>query len=791
MKYIKVVFILFIFFCLIPGFNSIAVETVPENDEKTLSPYFLVKSDDPDTDQLPLKSTSADVNIAGVIADVRVTQVYKNEGRSPLEAVYVFPGSTRAAVYGMKMTIGERTLTAKIQERQKARQEYEQARDEGKSASLLEQQRPNVFQMNVANIMPKDEIRVELSYTELLIPDEGVYEFVYPTVVGPRYSNMPESQAPKSEQWVKNPYLHEGESPNYTFDMKVKISAGMPIEEIVCTSHKTDIEFESSETAFVLPDKSEKYGGNRDFILKYKLAGSNIQSGLLLYEGDRENFFLLMMQPPKRVLPENIPPREYMFIVDVSGSMRGFPLDISKAVLKDLIGNLRPDDRFNVLLFSGGSNLLAEKSMPANAENIQRAIQVIDNQQGGGGTELLPALNHALGMEDNEKGSRTLVIVTDGFVRVEKEAFDLIRNRLGEANMFTFGIGSSVNRYLLEGMARAGMGEPFIITKPEQGPAKADKFRQYIQSPVLTSVKVDFKGFKAYDIEPPAIPDVFAQRPVIIFGKWKGEPKGIVRLKGITGTKEYSDEISVTRFKPSKTNSGLRYLWARHRIALLSDYNTAAPDSETEKEITNLGLEYNLLTAYTSFVAIDNQIRNKDGKTITIKQPLPLPQGVSDYAVGSRGLMSKRMFPAMAAKPMVSPSLLAAPAPEKYPSGRLKQEPAKPVIRVRVNPDKMTIKGSFSREYLQKIFESHINKIETCFNSSGLKIINPGQTNAQLKISISIDGSVVSSELLIPGIKDKQLELCITELVKKWQFEKPVDGKPVFVIYSLVLKKGS
>ena len=181
-----------------------------ESEDRTLSPYFFVKSDNPQVDQLPLKSTSARVHIAGVIADVLVTQVYKNEGREPLEAVYVFPASTRAAVYGMKMTIGKRVIEARIKKRDEARREYEQARDQGKTASLLEQQRPNVFQMNVANILPGDEIKVELKYTELLVPTDRVYEFVYPTVVGPRYSNQPEATASASEHWVKNPYPPSG-----------------------------------------------------------------------------------------------------------------------------------------------------------------------------------------------------------------------------------------------------------------------------------------------------------------------------------------------------------------------------------------------------------------------------------------------------------------------------------------------------------------------------------------------------------------------------------------------------
>ena len=205
----------------------------PEQDtDKTLSPYFWVKSDDPETDRLPLKETRAQVRIAGVIAEVTVTQVYKNEGKNTIEAVYVFPGSTRAAVHAMRMTVGDRVIEADIMERKKARQTYEQAKKEGKTASLLEQQRPNVFQMNVANILPGDEIKVEMKYTELLESEEQVYEFVYPAVVGPRYSNKKADGAPGSETWVETPYLHQGEAPTYLFDLNVDLRSGPPITDI-------------------------------------------------------------------------------------------------------------------------------------------------------------------------------------------------------------------------------------------------------------------------------------------------------------------------------------------------------------------------------------------------------------------------------------------------------------------------------------------------------------------------------------------------------------------------------
>ncbi|NOY23574.1 MAG: VWA domain-containing protein, partial [Acidobacteria bacterium] len=630
--------------CIVP---LMAKPVEKPSPDKTLSPYFFVKSDDPSVDRLPLKATSAKVTIVGVIADVTVTQEYRNVGEKPLEATYIFPGSTRAAVYGMKMTIGKRTLVAKIEERQKARQDYEQARNEGRSASLLEQQRPNVFQMSVANIMPGDVIKVELKYTELLVPTDGVYNFVYPTVVGPRYSETPD-EPDQPDKWVKNPYLHQGEVAPYTFGLSVDISSPIPVQDVFSPSHKINVAFDGPKMAMIHLDKSEKTGGNRDFILNYRLSGEKIQSGLMLYRGKSENFFLLMAEPPKRVSPEEIPPRDYVFIVDVSGSMRGFPLDISKALLKKLISSLKPTDSFNVLLFSGGNRLLSPTSLPATKENVKQAVTLIDNLRGGGGTRLLPAMKKALALPMNEGVSRSMVVVTDGYVSVEKATFQMIRENLNNSNLFAFGIGSSVNRYLIEGMARAGLGEPFVITNPKDAAKTAEKFRSYIQSPVLTDIKVNFDGFDVYDVEPVSIPDLFAGRPVVMFGKWKGKMAGKVTVTGISGKGSYKAEFKVTDKLNRKKNAALRYLWARTRIAELSDY-ARFDESEIKPTVTELGLKYNLLTAYTSFVAIDTKIRNKDGKPVTVKQPLPLPQGVSDTAVGgSRKMAYVRRRPPMA-----------------------------------------------------------------------------------------------------------------------------------------------
>lgn len=611
------------------------------NDNKTLSPYFLIETEG-ELENFPLLSTKADVKISGVIADVSVKQTYKNNGKKTIEAIYVFPASTRAAVYSMQMKIGDRILKAVIQEREKARQTYEDAKKEGRSAALLEQERPNVFQMNVANILPGDLIDIELKYTELLIPESGFYQFVYPTVVGPKYSNTNINDAKENDKFVNSPYQHSGEKPNYKFDINLQIDAGMKIEEINSESHKINYEFtnEDNSQAKIKIVEAEQDKGNKDFILSYRLSGDKIKSGLLVSASSKnddskfkENHFLLMLQPPRRVEIKDISPREYIFIVDVSGSMHGFPLDISKKLINDLLSNLNEKDKFNILLFSGSSSFLSEESLYATKENIEKGIAFLNKEYGYGGTELLPALKKALSYPKLDGYSRSFLVITDGYVDVEIDAFELIRKNLNKANLFAFGIGSSVNRFLIEGMARFGMSEPFILTSIDNATRVTEKFFNYVKSPIMTDIKVEFKDFKAYDVEPVSIPDVLAERPIIIYGKWQGELKGEIVVKGKSGNMELMVSIPVKLFSEPVEGNALAYLWARNKIEMLGDYENFSSNSDRAKEILELGLHYNLLTNYTSFVAED-YIKRADGQFEVVKQPIPMPEGVSDFAVG-------------------------------------------------------------------------------------------------------------------------------------------------------------
>ena len=609
------------------------------NGGRAEGPYFHIASNDPSIDRLPLKSTKVDARIVGPIADVRVVQRYRNEGQRAIEARYVFPGSTQAAVHAMTVRLGDRVLQATIREKQRAKLEYETAKKEGKTAALLDQHRPNVFQMNVANILPGDEVQVELRYTELLLPTERRYRFVYPTVVGPRY-HVARSEGGSSSSPATS-HLPEGKASNTAFDMTVFFASPLPVHEIASSSHRIEVKGESSTQAEVALADEGAPGNNRDFILEYAISGTATVGGLTLYPGKsgEDNYFLALVEPPQAIATAQINPREYVFVVDISGSMHGFPLDTTKALLRHLIGNLRASDSFNVMLFSGSNRMLSDEPVPATRANVERAIATIDNIRASGSTEIVPALERIAALPKNPEVARTVIVVTDGYVTVEDRVFQLVRQNLGNSNVFAFGIGSSVNRHLIEGIARAGQGEPFIVTKPQFAQAQAERLRKMIDAPVLTAVRARFDGLDVYDTEPArldALPDVLGGRPVAIFGKWRGAPRGQLVLEGRAADSDWQQVLPVAT--PDGDAQALRLLWARRRIQQLSDEEALRGGSSQREAITTLGLQHSLLTQYTSFIAVDHIVRNLDADNrVSVQQPSPLPQGVSNHAVGTLG----------------------------------------------------------------------------------------------------------------------------------------------------------
>jgi Ca-activated chloride channel family protein len=598
------------------------------------APYFAVLNEGFSTEDFPLLATNVHATILGPVADVVVKQTYKNEGQVPIEATYVFPASTRAAVYEMSMLIGDRTIKAEIQEKNEAVKNYQQAKESGKRASLLSQERANVFKMQVANIMPGDLVQVVMRYNEFIIPENQIYSFVYPTVVGPRYVSDQNQGA--NAAFVSNPYLKEGRLNPAIFDISLDIALDIPLKALSCNTHKIEAEFKDKKRAMITLSSDAVNGGNRDFILNYQVSDAEVVSGTILYEHADEKFFLTTIEPPLNPKGVKILPREYIFVIDVSGSMSGFPISTTKALMKDLFATLSENDFFNVLLFAGDNAVLSDFSLTASRENLAKAFNLIDQLQGGGGTELLPALERIQTIPKQcVESSRSIVIVTDGYISVEPEVFDLIARTLSDANVFAFGIGSGVNRLLIEGMAHIGRGEAFIVTKPEFAHIAAKRFRKYIDRPLLSNIQIAFENFDAYDVVPASIPDLMAERPIYIFGKYRGRAQGNIKITGSLSEATFTRTMGLKAHQADTSHHALRHLWAREKIRWNQDFNQLAANPSRVEEITHLGLKYHLLTDYTSFVAIDErEIVNPEGEATVVRQPLPLPAGVSNYAVG-------------------------------------------------------------------------------------------------------------------------------------------------------------
>lgn len=609
----------FLLFVALP--QSFAQSFGVEDDASVFaeSPYFIVNTEEEGSDHLPLMSNSAAVKIVGSLADVTVTQSFKNDGEYPIEAVYVFPAATTSAVYSVTMTIGNRVVKAKIKEKQQAKREYERAKSEGKSASLLEQQRANVFTMNVANILPGDLIEVELKYTELLKREDGVYEFVYPMSIGSRYTGPDSATLDASSELQQPPTFTNGDP--FSTTISLDIVSNTAIYDISSPSHVINQSLIAYDRVQIELGDNDSVA-NRDFVLRYKVGEDAIKGGVFLEPSEEENFFLVQLDAPKRVPANYIPLREYIFVVDVSGSMTGYPLSVSKKIVTNLLSSLSNEERFNILFFAGSSSVLSESSLLATEENILAAQKMLSRVGAGGGTQLLAAIETVQENDVPAGYSRSVVVVTDGYVTLEPQAYKLITDDLNQASYFSLGIGNNVNRKLVETIANAGFGESFIALNEKDGLELGQKLIDLIRNPVLTDISLEFLGFDAIELQPKLIPDLYAQKPLLISGKWRGNATGKIRISGKTGVGSWSKELDLADATVLNNSESLKYVWARRKLSALNDYYSLfrGGDEDTKATIIETSLQYNLLSKFTSFLAIDEVVRTYTESKL-VKQP--------------------------------------------------------------------------------------------------------------------------------------------------------------------------
>lgn len=586
----------------------------------------------------PLKHTDVDAEISGYLARVSVTQEFSNDSKTPIEAIYKFPLPHDAAVDSMEMWIGKRVVKAQIKKKEDARKIYDDARNNGQRAALLDQERPNLFTQHVANIMPGDTVKIHIQYVETLKYEDGDYEFVFPMVVGPRYTPA-EMSNPEAVKVNRTP---EGTRAGHDINVKVSVDAGMEIGPVSSPSHNVDVLQGGGKGIMMVTLKNAQSIPNKDFILRYAAAGAKIKDAVLLHRNtNKEGFFTLIMQPPDRVAEAEITPKEIVFVIDTSGSMHGYPMDKIKETIKYAFDGLHPRDTFNLITFSGDEHILFPKPVPATRENINTAWEFMKTRDGRGGTEMMKAIRAAFaGMQDNPDKVRIVCFMTDGEVGNDMEILAEIRH-YSNARVFAFGIGNSVNRFLLDGMGRQGRGETQFVTLSEDGSAAAKKFHDRVHSPLLTDIEIDWNGIPVADVYPQRINDMFAAKPLVINGRFDGNFHGkrTLRVRGKVAGRPYQKEIEVDFATAGPKHDVLATIWARRRVEELtaSDYRNlqyGRPNSEVKEQITDLGLRFRLMTQFTSFVAVEDKVVNEGGRQQTVQVPVEMPEGVSYDGVG-------------------------------------------------------------------------------------------------------------------------------------------------------------
>jgi Ca-activated chloride channel family protein len=596
----------------------------------------------------PLKHTSVKAEVSGFISRVTVTQEFENPFKEKIEAVYTFPLPVAAAVDDMTMRVGERTVRGRILRREEAETVYEAAKSAGQVASLLNQERPNIFTQSVANIMPGERVTVEISYVETLKYEAGTYEFVFPMVVGPRYipgaptidqnGKTATDRVPDASR-ITPPLTPAGTRAGHDISIEVALDAGVPVDALTSSTHEIQIDKTSDRRAVVrLKNKSEI--PNKDFILKYDVAGKRVEDAVLTHRTDRGGFFTMILQPPERVTSEDVTPKELVFVLDTSGSMNGFPIEKAKETMKLALAGLYPQDTFNLITFAGDTHILFPEPVSATPENLRKAQEFLESRKGSGGTEMMKAIRAALDPTDAQGHVRIVCFMTDGYVGNDAEIIGEVQKH-PNARVFSFGIGGSVNRFLLDKMAEHGRGEVEYVGLNDDGSAAARRFHERVRSPLLTDISIDWSGLPVADIYPKRIPDLFSAKPVILTGRYTAQGRALIQLKGKMAGRDFKREIAVELPEAEARHNVLSTLWARTRIddLVAQDYSglqQGAMHHDVRETITQLGLEYRLMTQFTSFVAVEEVTVTDGGQPRRIEVPVELPEGVSREGVTGR-----------------------------------------------------------------------------------------------------------------------------------------------------------
>jgi Ca-activated chloride channel family protein len=652
-----------------------------------------------ETREFPLKHTRVEADVSGFVSRTVVTQIFTNPYNETIEAVYVFPLPHDSAVTDFEMRMGERVIRGLIERREEARRRYEKAREEGKVSALLEEERPNIFTQSVANILPGNDIEITLTYVETLEYEHGVYEFVFPMVVGPRYMPLPGqddvvpaggerilTSVPDADR-ITPPYLPPTVRSGHDIELALTLDAGVPIRELESPSHAVSVARLGARQAKVQLSPLDTVP-NKDFVFRYRVDGAEPEAGVLAHRDGRDGYVTVVVQPKADFRAPEITPKEMIFVVDCSGSMEGEPIAAAKGLVRHALANLNPGDTFQIIQFSMQASEFSPAPIEGTPANVRRGLSYIDQLAGEGGTEMIAGIRAALDTPDDPSRLRIVLFLTDGYVGNDPEILAAVRSRLRNARLFSLGVGSSVNRFLLDRMAEEGRGEVQYVLPHADAKKEIEKFYERIRSPYLTNVEFSWTGIRAEDVYPARVPDLFVGKPLIVHARCTQGTDGFLEVRGRLGGKPWTERVKVEMPKGSGGNPALASLWARAKISDLEREQVTGERPEIVEEITNLALAHRLVTRYTSFVAVEETIVVSKGRPSVVRVPLEMPEGVSYEGVFGEGFdrfgSEEVLFPPMGAS--LSPGrglrALGYVAEERWGAAAIDQEAHKgnPVV---------------------------------------------------------------------------------------------------------------
>lgn len=601
---------------------------------------LLVKSATPGQFILaPQQQTRVAINIRGPIARTTVTQEFSNPSNNWVEAIYAFPLPEGCAVDSLHMIIGDRIIEGEIHEKAEAKKIYTQAKREGRRASLLEQERPNLFTTSVANIPPQASIEIRIGYQQILSPEENRYHLRFPTVIGPRYiPGVPTGPVAPGPGWatptwqvpdacrITPPLLPPGLAKVNPFEIEIDLDAGAPLSVLESPSHQLRINRTPGSRISTISLAGDREIADRDFILEWEIRTTDQPQASVFHQSfEGRDYLMVLAMPPHEKNNDIRIPRESIFVIDTSGSMGGASIRQAREALLVALDRLSPGDRFNVISFSNSPRLLFPASVAAGGDRLAEARSWVSRLQAGGGTNILPALDCAL--DDDEADSPTLrqvVFLTDGSVGNENQLFAFIKNHLGRSRLFTIGIGSAPNSHFMEQAAHFGRGSYTYIGRVDEIAEKMQNLFAKIENPVLGNIQLDF-GDREAEFWPPRIPDLYLGEPVLVTAELDSLPPEIV-ISGDTGAAPWAMHLKTGA---ESKGSSIHRLWAREKIKSLSGRLLSSPSDETLKqEITTLALHHHLISKYTSLVAVDvTPIRPTGEKLEKAAIPTNLPRG--------------------------------------------------------------------------------------------------------------------------------------------------------------------